>query len=99
MLFRSFPALVNHAEETAFARSVAVQALGPAAVEADFRPRTASEDFAFLLQAKPGSYLFVGNGDSAPLHSAHYNFNDAIIAPAARYWVRLAETFLADDNR
>ncbi|UWM85782.1 M20 aminoacylase family protein [Rhizobium sp. SRDI969] len=93
-----FPALINHAAETAFARDVADDALGPAAIEKDFRPRTASEDFAFMLQANPGSYLFVGNGDSAPLHSAHYNFNDAIIAPAARYWVRLAETFLTDDN-
>ncbi|NTJ62725.1 amidohydrolase [Agrobacterium rhizogenes] len=93
-----FPALFNHAEETEFARNVALQALGPSAVEADFRPRTASEDFAFLLQAKPGSYFFVGNGDSAPLHSARYDFNDAIIAPAARYWVRLAEAFLANDN-
>ncbi|MFF0924540.1 M20 aminoacylase family protein [Rhizobium leguminosarum] len=93
-----FPALINHAAETAFTRDVAYDALGPAAIEKDFRPRTASEDFAFMLQANPGSYLFVGNGDSAPLHSAHYNFNDAIIAPAARYWVRLAETFLTDDN-
>ncbi|TBA09192.1 M20 aminoacylase family protein [Rhizobium ruizarguesonis] len=93
-----FPALVNHAGETEFARRVAYDALGPAAIEKDFRPRTASEDFAFMLQANPGSYLFVGNGDSAPLHSAHYNFSDAIIAPAARYWVRLAETFLTDDN-
>ncbi len=94
-----FPALVNHAEETAFARTVALEALGPAAVERDFRPRTASEDFAFMLQARPGSYLFVGNGDSAPLHSAYYNFNDAIIAPAARYWVRLAQAFLTDEDR
>ncbi|KZS50487.1 M20 aminoacylase family protein [Rhizobium anhuiense] len=93
-----FPALVNHAGESEFASRVAYDALGPAAIEKDFRPRTASEDFAFMLQANPGSYLFVGNGDSAPLHSAHYNFNDAIIAPAARYWVRLAETFLTDDN-
>jgi hippurate hydrolase len=89
-----FPALVNHREETAFAREVAIDTFGVAKVEPDFRPRTASEDFAFMLQAQPGSYLFVGNGDSAPLHSAHYNFDDAIIAPAARYWVRLAETFL-----
>ncbi|MGO7367992.1 M20 aminoacylase family protein [Rhizobium ruizarguesonis] len=93
-----FPALVNHAGETEFARRVAYDALGPEAIEKDFRPRTASEDFAFMLQANPGSYLFVGNGDGAPLHSAQYNFNDAIIAPAARYWVRLAETFLTDDN-
>ncbi|QND24936.1 amidohydrolase (plasmid) [Rhizobium leguminosarum bv. viciae] len=93
-----FPALVNHAGETEFAKRVAYDALGAEAIEEDFRPRTASEDFAFMLQANPGSYLFVGNGDSAPLHSAHYNFSDAIIAPAARYWVRLAETFLTDNN-
>ncbi|MBW0370757.1 M20 aminoacylase family protein [Ensifer adhaerens] len=90
-----FPALVNHPDETAFARNVALQALGPEAVVADFRPRTASEDFAFFLEEKAGNYAFVGNGDSASLHSAQYNFNDAIIAPAARYWVRLVETFLA----
>ncbi len=89
-----FPALINHADETGFARQVALDALGSNVVETGFRPRTASEDFAFMLQAQPGSYLFVGNGDSAPLHNPRYDFNDAIIAPAARYWVRLAETFL-----
>jgi len=48
-----------------------------------------------MLQERPGSYLFVGNGESAPLHSPHYDFNDAIIAPAARFWVRLAEAYLS----
>jgi hippurate hydrolase len=91
-----FPALINHADETEFAREVAIGALGHAVVEAGFRPRTASEDFAFMLEAQPGSYLFVGNGDGAPLHNPRYDFNDAIIAPAARYWVRLAETFLRE---
>jgi hippurate hydrolase len=91
-----FPALINHADETEFAREVAIGALGHAVVEAGFRPRTASEDFAFMLEAQPGSYLFVGNGDGAPLHNPQYDFNDAIIAPAARYWVRLAETFLRE---
>lgn len=90
-----FPALVNHAAETDFARDVALKALGPDAIIADFKPRTASEDFAFFLEEKAGNYAFVGNGDSAALHSAEYDFNDAIIAPAARYWVRLVETFLA----
>ncbi len=89
-----FPALINDREETDFARAVALDTFGPARVQEGFKPRTASEDFAFMLQEKPGSYLFVGNGDTAPLHSAHYAFDDAIIAPAARYWVRLAETFL-----
>ncbi|MFS8112532.1 M20 family metallopeptidase [Rhizobium jaguaris] len=90
-----FPALINHREETAFARAVALETFGKGRIVQDFRPRTASEDFAFMLQAQPGSYFFVGNGDSAPLHSAHYDFNDAIIAPAAHYWVRLVETFLS----
>ncbi len=89
-----FPALVNDAGSTALAREVALETFGPERIEAGFRPRTASEDFAFMLQAQKGSYLFVGNGDTAPLHSARYDFNDAIIAPAARYWVRLTETFL-----
>ena len=89
-----FPALINDPGSTSLARKVALDTFGSAKVEEGFRPRTASEDFAFMLQAQAGSYLFVGNGDSAPLHSARYDFNDAIIAPAARYWVRLTETFL-----
>ena len=68
---------------------------GDARVDAGFRPRTASEDFAFMLLKRPGSYVFVGNGDGASLHSPYYDFNDAILAPSATYWVRLAERFLA----
>ncbi|NIH75125.1 hippurate hydrolase [Ochrobactrum sp. P20RRXII] len=94
-----FPSVINPVEETAFARKVAVDAFGDDALDSAFAPRTASEDFAFMLQAKPGSYLFVGNGDSAPLHSAEYNFNDQIIAPAALYWVQLAEAFLNENRR
>ncbi|KAB2790120.1 amidohydrolase [Brucella anthropi] len=94
-----FPSVINPVEETAFARKVAVDAFGDDALHSAFAPRTASEDFAFMLQAKPGSYLFVGNGDSAPLHSAEYNFNDQIIAPAALYWVQLAEAFLNENRR
>jgi hippurate hydrolase len=90
-----FPALINYRDQTDFARKVALDTFGPAKVEEGFKPRTASEDFAFMLQERPGTYLFVGNGDTAPLHSAHYDFDDMIIAPAARYWVRLAETFLS----
>lgn len=94
-----FPSVINPVEETAFARKVAVDAFGDDALDSAFAPRTASEDFAFMLQAKPGSYLFVGNGNSAPLHSAEYNFNDQIIAPAALYWVQLAEAFLNENRR
>jgi hippurate hydrolase len=90
-----FPAVLNHAEETAFARQVAVDSVGAERVEANFRPRTASEDFAYMLQARRGSYVFWGNGDSASLHNPKYDFNDFILAPAAAYWAQLAERFLA----
>jgi hippurate hydrolase len=90
-----FPAVVNHIEETALAQDVALEAFGAGRVERAFRPRTASEDFAYMLEARPGSYLFVGNGNGPSLHSPRYDFNDAILAPAATYWVRLAERFLA----
>jgi hippurate hydrolase len=94
-----FPAVVNHAEETAFARAVAVDAFGAAQVPADFAPRTASEDFAYMLQARRGSYLFVGNGDTGvPLHNPRYDFNDSILATAATYWARLTEQFLAQTH-
>ncbi|CAN7487477.1 M20 aminoacylase family protein [Acidovorax sp. LjRoot117] len=96
VLYRpGYPAVLNHEAETDLARSVAIDTFGAARVDAGFRPRTASEDFAFMLLKRPGSYVFVGNGDGASLHSPYYDFNDAILAPSATYWVRLAERFLA----
>jgi hippurate hydrolase len=92
---RGYPVLVNHADETEFARRVAAEQFGEARIQAGFPPITASEDFAYMLQAQPGSYLFLGNGDSAALHSPRYNFNDEILPVAARYWVALAERYLA----
>ena len=91
---RGFPSVVNHARETAFARSVAVDLFGEERVEQNFRPRTASEDFACYLEQVPGSFLFVGTGDGAPLHSPNYRFNDDIIADTAAFWVGLTERFL-----
>ncbi|MEP7456319.1 M20 aminoacylase family protein [Phyllobacterium sp. SB3] len=92
---RGYPVLVNHPAETDFARQTAVTHFGTDRIESNFRPISASEDFAFMLEARPGSYLFIGNGDSAPLHSPHYNFNDDIIVPASRYWVKLTEDYLS----
>ncbi|EJN02384.1 amidohydrolase [Phyllobacterium sp. YR531] len=91
---RGYPVLVNHPAETEFARQTAITHFGAEKVESNFRPISASEDFAFMLEARPGSYLFIGNGDSAPLHSPNYNFNDEIIGPASRYWVKLTEDYL-----
>jgi hippurate hydrolase len=88
-----FPAVVNDAEETEFARQVAERLVGGERVGA-LPPQPVSEDFAFMLERQRGSYLFVGNGDSADLHSPRYDFNDAAIEPAARYWVALVEEYL-----
>ncbi|HEY9343681.1 MAG TPA: M20 aminoacylase family protein [Inquilinus sp.] len=92
---RGYPVLVNHAAETDFARQVAAAQFGADRIQADFPPITASEDFAYMLEERPGSYLYLGNGDSAALHSPNYNFNDEILPVAARYWVALAERYLA----
>ena len=92
-----FPALHNHPDETAFARQTAIRYFGEARV-GSLAPLLVSEDFAFMLQKQRGSYLFVGNGPSADLHSPRYDFNDAIIEPAARYWVALAEDYLAQNE-
>ncbi|KJV30836.1 amidohydrolase [Aquitalea magnusonii] len=89
-----FPPVCNHPAETALARKVAQDTLGAARVEEAFRPRTASEDFAFMLQERPGSFVFFGNGDSAGLHNPRYDFNDAILPLAASYWVALVERYL-----
>jgi hippurate hydrolase len=92
---RGLPALINHPVETSLAKDVALSIFGKEHVANELKPRMASEDFAHYLQARPGCFLFVGNGESAPLHSARYNFNDATIGPAATLWVHLAQTFLA----
>ena len=93
-----YPVLVNDATQTDFARETAKRHFGAARLDPTLRPITASEDFAFMLEKRPGSYLFLGNGDSADLHSPRYDFNDAIIPDAARYWVHLVEDFLSGNT-
>jgi hippurate hydrolase len=92
-----FPAVHNDADETAFARAVAVRHFGAERV-GELKPLLVSEDFAFMLEKQAGSYLFVGNGPSADLHSPRYDFNDAVIEPAAKYWVRLVEDYLSANH-
>ena len=53
-----------------------------------------AEDFSFMLNARPGAFIFVGNGDSAGLHHPAYNFNDEVIPVGTSYWVKLVETAL-----
>ncbi|MFM0198731.1 M20 family metallopeptidase [Paraburkholderia fungorum] len=94
---RDYPVLVNHPEETEFARQVALDWGGPDALIDDLHPLMASEDFAYMLERCPGSYLSIGNGDGArgcSLHHPEYDFNDDCLAIGANYWVMLAERIL-----
>jgi len=91
---RRYPATVNSAEETVQAARAAAAVVGEARVERDPVPEMTSEDFAFMLQAKPGCYVWLGAGaseDPPGLHNPHYDFNDNVLAIGASYWVTLAE--------
>jgi amidohydrolase len=90
-----YPVLVNHDRQVAFAASVAREIVGRDKVETEAPPVMGAEDFAFMLEERPGAFIFVGNGDSAGLHHPEYNFNDDTIPVGTSYWVRLAETALA----
>jgi hippurate hydrolase len=92
---RGYPVLVNHRRQAEFAASVAANVVGGDKVDDDMAPVMGAEDFAYMLQARPGAFVFVGNGDSANLHHPAYDFNDEVIPVGASYWVRLVETALA----
>ncbi|MDY0746869.1 M20 aminoacylase family protein [Paucibacter sp. R3-3] len=96
-----YPVLVNTKAETDFARKVGLELLGADKVITDRAAESGSEDFAFMLERVPGSYLLVGNGDgdsagACMVHNPGYDFNDDNIAIGAAYWTLLAERFLAD---
>jgi len=94
-LRRGYPVLSNHARETAFAAAVAVEVAGGDKVDTDMAPVMGGEDFSYMLEARPGAFIFVGNGDTAGLHHPRYNFNDDTIPYGTSYWVRLIETAMA----
>jgi hippurate hydrolase len=88
--------LLNHAAETDAAAAAATLVAGAARVDANTMPITAGEDFAFMLQEKPGAMIFLGNGaaEDGPVHGLHtptYDFNDAALPVGIRYWVSLVE--------
>jgi amidohydrolase len=102
---RNYPPLINHAKETAFAADVMRSIVDPAQVNTAVEPTMGAEDFAYMLQEKPGCYVFIGNGDGdhrsaghglgpCNLHNPSYDFNDDLLPIGATYWVRLAEAFL-----
>jgi hippurate hydrolase len=91
---RDYPVTKNHERETAFAAAVAAQVVGSERVDADVAPVMGAEDFSFMLEARPGAFIFVGNGDTAGLHHPAYDFNDEAIPVGTSYWVKLVETAL-----
>jgi hippurate hydrolase len=102
---RNYPPLINHASETTFAVEVMQSLVGTQNVIAHAEPTMGAEDFAYMLQQKPGCYVFLGNGEGGHrtnghglgpcnLHNASYDFNDDLLPIGASYWVRLAETYL-----
>jgi amidohydrolase len=90
-----YPVLVNDDGRAAFAASVAAEIAGKDKVDRNTPPLMGAEDFAYMLQERPGAFIYVGNGDSAMLHHPAYDFNDDAIPLGTSYWVRLAETALA----
>jgi len=92
---RRYPPTVNSPTETEIAAAAAAEIVGGQNLVCDFTPSMGSEDFAFMLQAKPGCYILIGNGDtSSSLHNPHYDFNDEILPLGASYWSRLVERVL-----
>jgi hippurate hydrolase len=92
---RDYPVTRNHPQQTDFAGAVAREIVGKDRVETDVAPVMGAEDFSFMLNERPGAFIFVGNGDSAGLHHPAYDFNDEVIPFGTSYWVRLVETALA----
>jgi amidohydrolase len=102
---RNYPPLVNHPEQTAMAIDAMRAVVGTDRVDANVEPTMGAEDFAFMLQARPGCYVFLGNGEGdhraaghglgpCQLHNASYDFNDHLLPIGASYWIRLAELSL-----
>ncbi|WP_296494298.1 M20 aminoacylase family protein [Rhodoferax sp.] len=101
---RNYPPTINSAAEADFARQVMAGIVGDGNVQAQ-EPTMGAEDFSFMLQAKPGCYVFIANGDGdhrdighgggpCMLHNPSYDFNDELLPLGATYWVRLAEAWL-----
>lgn len=89
---RDYPVVMNHPAATEFAGKIASEIVGKSNFNAATVPVMGAEDFAFMLERRPGAFIFMGNGDSANLHHPAYDFNDQAIPFGASYWVRLVET-------
>lgn len=93
-----YPATINDPEATEYCRRVAERVFGSTQVRTDLLPSMGAEDFAYMLQKKPGCYAWLGNGagqeDECGLHNPRYDFNDEILAAGVSYWVELVRTLM-----
>ena len=92
-----YPVTINSPVEAQISANVATEVVGTKNVDLQPTPSLGAEDFSFMLQEKPGCYVWIGNGSSSGsclLHNPHYDFNDEILATGAAYWVKLVETVL-----
>jgi amidohydrolase len=89
---RHYPVTKNHPQQTEFAATIASEVAGGHAVDTNTPPVMGGEDFSFMLEARPGAFIFIGNGDSAGLHHPAYDFNDDVLPAGISFWARLVET-------
>ena len=89
---RCYPVTVNDAARTEFVASVAKDVAGESAVDTTIRPEMGAEDFSFMLEKRPGAYVFLGNGDTAGVHHPAYDFNDEATPYGVSLWAKIIET-------
>lgn len=85
----------NDPEKARLAAKAATAVVGSGGVDEAIAPMMGAEDFSYMLDERPGAFVFIGNGDSAGLHHPAYDFDDAAIANGIAYWISLVETALA----
>ena len=86
-----YPVTSNHVDQTEFAAEVAREIAGDDRVNTDQSPVMGGEDFSYMLESRPGAFIFMGNGDTAGLHHEEYDFNDDAIPVGSSYWAKIIE--------
>lgn len=98
---KGYPATVNHEKETAIAMDIAREVVDPAMIDADIAPTMGGEDFSYMLEQRPGAFIWIGGGktDNDPgLHHPEYDFNDEVLTLGASFWSKLVETELTKSD-
>ena len=91
---KGYPPTINHRDQARFSGDVATELMGEALVDRAVKPSMGSEDFAYMLQERPGAYIYLGQGESAGLHHPEYDFNDELLPIGASFFAKLVETAL-----